>query len=345
MARAFEELQEENLEQRKELLSLRQDSEKLDIYRQTARAQEKVIEKLERILENSLQEIQKAKAIKLEVESLKTENRKLRERCEVVLKSQRHDGEDVETKDAEASALDDLEAKCLDWEHRCRSAEQQAQLLQKQLIESSQRYGSELSDKSIELNRKDAQHRDELAKKSAELGLKDARIKELEFLLEETGKSGRWTVTLSGGRVVSPDYAKDLQRLLEVERNGLVQINMSNGHCFTLRTIEFVPRKPGEDPVAEFEDEELAMRVIQDVASLWKLFPVPIVVEGHTKDIGDGPEDFWQNLADNRAALCASKLRACGVDRAKLQSVGKPGNQGLNRAALVIHLDILPEVS
>ena len=32
------------------------------------------------------------------------------------------------------------------------------------------------------------------------------------------------------------------------------------------------------------------------------MFSVPVVVEGHTKDIGGGSEKFWQEVADNRAS-------------------------------------------
>ena len=56
-----------------------------------ARTQEEVIGKLEKILENSLQEVQKAQKVQVDVERLKTENLKLRERCTGLLTNKKRD--------------------------------------------------------------------------------------------------------------------------------------------------------------------------------------------------------------------------------------------------------------
>ena len=80
----------------------------------------KVISKLEKILENSLQEVQKAQKVQVDIERLKTENLKLRERCTTLLTRKRQDlGSDeaqelrqsLAQKDAEISQLQKLAAE------------------------------------------------------------------------------------------------------------------------------------------------------------------------------------------------------------------------------------------
>merc|ERR1712194_746308 len=79
--RRLEDMERAHLDQNKEFQRLQDENRKLEGYRQTAQTQEKVIAKLERILESSLQEVQKAQRIQVDVERLKSENLRLRERC------------------------------------------------------------------------------------------------------------------------------------------------------------------------------------------------------------------------------------------------------------------------
>merc|ERR1712217_239132 len=81
LERALEELERSHMEQNKELQRLQEESRKIETYRQTTKTQEKVIAKLEQILEGSLQEVQKTQRVQVDVERLKTENLRLRERC------------------------------------------------------------------------------------------------------------------------------------------------------------------------------------------------------------------------------------------------------------------------
>lgn len=120
LERSLDELQQVHLEQNRELQRLQEEGKKLETYRQTAKTKEKVISKLEKILENSLQEVQKAQKVQVDIERLKTENLKLRERCTTLLTRKRQDlGSDeaqelrqsLAQKDAEIGRLQKLAAE------------------------------------------------------------------------------------------------------------------------------------------------------------------------------------------------------------------------------------------
>eukprot|EP00913_Durusdinium_trenchii_P032767 g30674.t1 len=92
-----------------------------------------------------------------------------------------------------------------------------------------------------------------------------------------------------------PELREQLRCVVEISRRGHLEVNLSNGN-------------PGDSPNAEFENEDDATEILQDIADLWKMFKVPVLVEGHTKDIGSGTDQFWQEVANSRAALCAATL-------------------------------------
>jgi len=204
LERTLDEMERVHLEQNKELQRLQDETKKLDTYRQTTKTQEKVIAKLEKILEGSLQEIQKAQRVQVDMERIKTENLRLREKCTNLVAKRKHSatGEQditelrrkVAEKDAEVVRLENLvrelrdgkvrppvelaseqrrvaqlEENRLEWEQRCTAAENRLQMLQQQVSESSKKYGGEISSLTVELARR------------------DARILELEYLLTQGG--------------------------------------------------------------------------------------------------------------------------------------------------------------
>jgi len=132
-----------------------------------------------------------------------------------------------------------------------------------------------------------------------------------------------------------------LRNLAEIERRGNVEIDEKSGEVKVLREIGFVGKKPGQDPVAEFKSETDAYKVLDDIAKVWSYFKVQMTVEGHTKG---GENDFWQNLANNRAKLIVETLKTKGVDFDKMTPVGLPGKKGLNKVGVVINLDIFPDI-
>merc|ERR1711907_633069 len=95
-----------------------------------------------------------------------------------------------------------------------------------------------------------------------------------------------------------------------------------------------------DEPVAAFTNPTEAEEVLRDIAELQRMFNVNIVIEGHTKHSAQGRETFWETLAMNRAKLIVDRLAARGIAQKTMKAVSKPGKSGLDRATVVVHLDI-----
>mgnify|MGYP000863141044 FL=1 len=67
-------LQKKHMEAAKRLLAMQQEISKTQLYKDTIKKQEKVISKLEKLMETTLKDTQKARNSLLELEQLKTEN-------------------------------------------------------------------------------------------------------------------------------------------------------------------------------------------------------------------------------------------------------------------------------
>lgn len=214
LERSLEELQQVHLEQNRELQRLQDEGRKLDTYRQTAKTQEKVISKLEKILESSLQEVQKAQKVQVDIERLKTENLKLRERCSSLLTRKKEVGDDeaqelrqrLAEKDAEITRLQKVAAslKMNDVEvgeetvlpssspgTAALSAEEQEQLahLEAKRFEWEQRCAAaeqRLQVLQQQLTESSKRYGAEISSLEVEIAKKDARIKELEYLQRQT---------------------------------------------------------------------------------------------------------------------------------------------------------------
>jgi len=214
LERSLEELQQVHLEQNRELQRLQDEGRKLDTYRQTAKTQEKVISKLEKILESSLQEVQKAQKVQVDIERLKTENLKLRERCSSLLTRKKEVGDDeaqelrqrLAEKDAEITRLQKVAAslKMNNVEAgeetvvplsspgtAALSAEEQEQLahLEAKRFEWEQRCAAaeqRLQVLQQQLTESSKRYGAEISSLEVEIAKKDARIKELEFLQRQT---------------------------------------------------------------------------------------------------------------------------------------------------------------
>lgn len=180
---------------------------------------------------------------------------------------------------------------------------------------------------------------DKLRHESAESSL--AAVKELETVKEQLRIA---TEELENRqRHMGHVFADKLIKVNSIEDRGNLRVNLKNGEVDILREIPYVPKMPADGPVAEYADDKQALEVISDIAEVWKLFEVQAVIEGHTKDLGTGSEKFWQELADNRAALCVSTLQDFNVDPSKVVAKGMPGKKGLNRPTVVVKLDIFDE--
>jgi len=222
LERALEELEHAHLEQNRELQRLQEEGKQVDKYRQNARAQEKVITKLEKTLEGSLHEVQKAHRLQVDVEKMKTENLRLREKCsQLVARRQQaagtaEDAEDLQRKVAEKNdEVARLQTLVRDLQ-RGLGRSQQAPDAQWQALPSSemareQQKLDEAEERRFEweqrcqaaeqrlqmlqqqLSESSRKYGGERATLQTEVAKRDARILELEFLLreqEERGPSG-----------------------------------------------------------------------------------------------------------------------------------------------------------
>jgi hypothetical protein len=214
LQRTLEELEVAHMQQNKELQRLQEEAKKIESYRQAARTQEKVIAKLEKILEGSLQEVQKAQRVQVDMEKLKTENLRLREKC-AQLSARRRGAvpggdavEDlqrqVDEKDREIARLEGMVNELRVELSAGRSAPAAPSA---DLLEERRRLG-ELQDSRIEWEERciaaeqrlsmlqqqlvDSSKRygGEIITLQVEIAKRDAKVLELEFMLQEhTGKS------------------------------------------------------------------------------------------------------------------------------------------------------------
>mmetsp|Transcript_55655 Transcript_55655/g.132687 ORF Transcript_55655/g.132687 Transcript_55655/m.132687 type:complete len:1101 (-) Transcript_55655:15-3317(-) len=207
LKRALEELESTHMEQNKELQRLQDECRRIDTYRHLTKTQEKVIAKLEKSLESSLQEVHKAQRVQADIEQLKTENLRLREKCSRIIAGHRREagpsaGPDMDDlkrqlhhKDDEITRLEmlvrdlrarqpgqpptpelqqekhraqELEASQAEWEQRCARAESRVQALEKQLAETAKNYGGQILELKVQIAQKDARARE------LEILLKDA---------------------------------------------------------------------------------------------------------------------------------------------------------------------------
>lgn len=172
LQRIVETMEEAHLRQAAELQRLQAENGKLDLYRESSKNQEKVIGKLERVLEKSLDEVQKAKQAEAELERLKMENARLRARVsDLTVRQQYHGGMSVDEEqelraqlaakaeeirrledlvNQDRPAADPLEAELSVLRTRLEATEAQ-------LRDNSRQFGKEISLLQVEVAKKDAQ--------------------------------------------------------------------------------------------------------------------------------------------------------------------------------------------
>lgn len=182
----LDELEKAHLEMAGLLQKLQAENQKIDLYRKTAKSQEKVIAKLERVLEGSLDEVNKAQEAQIELERLKTENIRMREKCSNLMTRRKFEAgnedvqelqDDVRKKDEEvkrlqvlvddltaqsgprtvkSAKLDELEGEKLEWKQKCGAMENRLKTMELQLVENSKQYGRELSNLKVQIAKKDS---------------------------------------------------------------------------------------------------------------------------------------------------------------------------------------------
>eukprot|EP00397_Hematodinium_sp_SG-2012_P050826 GEMP01059268.1.p1 GENE.GEMP01059268.1~~GEMP01059268.1.p1 ORF type:complete len:189 (+),score=46.88 GEMP01059268.1:270-836(+) len=168
------------------LQKLQQDNQKIPLYRKTAKSQEKVIAKLERVLEGSLDEVNKAQEVQIQLERLKTDNIRMREKCSNLMARRKYEEggeslgelqEEARKKEEEIKRLQDLvdnlqsqgrtggttsqkldlvEGEIFEWKQKCNAMENRVQVMEHQLLENSKQYGREISNLKVLIAKRDA---------------------------------------------------------------------------------------------------------------------------------------------------------------------------------------------
>jgi len=131
-----------------------------------------------------------------------------------------------------------------------------------------------------------------------------------------------------------------IDRIKTIEARGNVKVDLGNGDVDILKPISFQGRNKNQKPTAEFLDMGLVNTILFDIAEVANMFSVPMEIQGHT-----GGEDcaFSQALSLNRAELILDHLAIRGVEKRLMTPKGYPGPTGLNKACVVVSLDIFPD--
>lgn len=134
----------------------------------------------------------------------------------------------------------------------------------------------------------------------------------------------------------------DLERhVREIDARGNVRFDLMTGRMQVLREIAFVPLKSSDQPVAKLREPRMATEVLDDIAAIAALFENNVLtIEGHT---GGGDNDFWQQLADDRARLVGQEIVNRGHRADNVRTIGKPGKTGLNKSEVICKLTMTPE--
>lgn len=161
--------------------------------------------------------------------------------------------------------------------------------------------------------------------------------------LEQTLRDREEELEQLQAKLLEPVQWRKFKRQVEdVEARGRVRVNLQDGELEFVPTLEFMPKKPSEEPVASWKSDGIAEAAIADAAEvLSSLSGIEGTVESHTKT-GKGAPAFWDRLTVNRADLVKESLESRGVPKGVLRASGLPGQEGLNKSSIRIKLAIFP---
>lgn len=161
----FEELEKVHSEENKKLLTMQNELRKVNLYRDTIKKQEKVIVKLEHLLENTMKDTEKASKQALELEKIKSENLELQDKLKQKVYGKR-ENEEIERYREEVRKLEkikqeiqeelkykrptsshgqNLDQQNFDLEVQLKQAEARVESLQSELNKNAKRYSEEIS--------------------------------------------------------------------------------------------------------------------------------------------------------------------------------------------------------
>jgi len=168
------------------------------------------------------------------------------------------------------------------------------------------------------------------------------QAEEVRYKAELFSSEGRDSknMTMVGQASTGSHPVVDFVRQVDnIEKRGNIRLDLRSGDFELLRPIEFVARKmeAKDPPTAEFVDQNAVEQTLQDVSEVCRTFCAKVFVDVHTKG---GETSYWETVAKSRANLIAAVLESRGVKRELMTARGFPGRKGLNRSAVLIHMDL-----
>jgi len=172
----FEELEKVHADRSKKLLEMQQELRKISLYRETIKKQEKVIVRLESLLENTMKDTEQAGRQAVELEKIKSENLDLQQRLKQKVYGKR-ENEEIERYREEVRKLErirqdlqeelklkrpvssqgqNLDQQNLDLEVQLKKAEARVESLQSELNKNAKRYSEEIAQLQAVLQEKTA---------------------------------------------------------------------------------------------------------------------------------------------------------------------------------------------
>jgi chromosome segregation ATPase len=170
----YEDLERIHAEKSKKLLSMQQELRKINVYRDTIKKQEKVILKLEQLLENTMKDTEKASKQAIDLEKIRSENLELQEKLKQKVYGKR-ENEEIERYREEVRKLERIKAEIqeelkykrpvssqgqnldqqnFDLEVQLKKAEARVESLQSELNKNAKRYSEEIAQLQAVLNEK-----------------------------------------------------------------------------------------------------------------------------------------------------------------------------------------------
>jgi len=107
------------------------------------------------------------------------------------------------------------------------------------------------------------------------------------------------------------------------------QVDLAAAQMKLTKPIDFERVLHDQPPVAVFEKNVTAMKILQDVAEILQIYSsATVTIEGHTATPSHKMDSWAQQLADNRAARVQEALEYLKIDPGRMSSRGFPGDLG-----------------
>lgn len=187
-----------------------------------------------------------------------------------------------------------------------------------------------------EQSTKEAQ--DEIADTMSRLGETQSQISRLTQEVSELRESLEQAQAALENATRAPG-CDVLSKLKTIEARGNITIDRQTGRIEFEKPIEFEAPSPTDPLDAALSQPDMTSEMMADVAELHVLFKVPVDLQVQVVP-GKGPKgDFWQQVAQARAALLGAELARCGVAPAVLTHAGGVAPKGAKLGSLFIQLD------